>query len=444
MIRSDSGAPLDGDQAAPGADGLPPPTPSPAALPEVLWAALALAWSAAVSLGLARFAYALLLPPMRDDLGWSYTTAGAMNTVNAAGYLVGALAMPALLRRREARTLLLAGGAAAALVLALHGAVRSDAALLALRLASGVASAVSFVAGGLLAARLAQAPAAAGRSGLVLGLYYGGVGLGIVAAALGLPPLLAGPPAAPAAALAGWAWGWVLLGALAAACTAATARGTARAAGLLAAPAAGAGPAAAAALGPLAPALAGYGCFGLGYIGYMTFIVSLLREQGLADGRVTAFFALLGLGVVASSFVWAGLLQRHRGGRPMATLNALLALATLLPVLSTHALAVFASGALFGGVFLSVVASTTALVRHNLPPAAWARGIAAFTIVFAAGQIVGPSLTGAIADATGGAGNRSGLALGLACSAAVLALGALLAAAQRPLASAAQSPRSGA
>jgi hypothetical protein len=46
--------------------------------------AAALALAAAVSLGLARFSYALLLPPMRADLGWSYFTAGAMNTVNAA------------------------------------------------------------------------------------------------------------------------------------------------------------------------------------------------------------------------------------------------------------------------------------------------------------------------------------------------------------------------
>jgi hypothetical protein len=74
-----------------------------------------------------------------------------------------------------------------------------------------------------------------------------------------------------------------------------------------------------------------------------------------------------------------------------------------------------------------VVASTTALVRHNLPPAAWASGIAAFTIVFAAGQIVGPSLIGFVADGVGG------LARGLALSAAVLALGSALAALQRPL-----------
>jgi len=88
---------------------------------------------------------------------------------------------------------------------------------------------------------------------------------------------------------------------------------------------------------------------------------------------------------------------------------------------------VFASGALFGAVFLSVVASTTVLVRHNLPPAAWPAGIAAFTIVFAGGQIVGPVLVGWVADGPGG------LVRGLALSAGVLALGALLASRQRAL-----------
>ena len=72
------------------------------------------------------------------------------------------------------------------------------------------------------------------------------------------------------------------------------------------------------------------------------------------------------------------------------------------------------------------MASTTALVRHQLPPARWPAGIGAFTVVFAAGQILGPTLTGWLAD-TGG-----GLRLGLAVSAAALALGAMLGALQRP------------
>ena len=94
----------------------------------LLTTAAALALAAAVSLGLARFSYALLLPPMRADLGWSYFTAGAMNTVNAAGYLVGALLAPRAFRQFDARRVMLAGGVGAAVLLALHGWVRSDAA----------------------------------------------------------------------------------------------------------------------------------------------------------------------------------------------------------------------------------------------------------------------------------------------------------------------------
>jgi predicted MFS family arabinose efflux permease len=377
-----------------------------------LRATLCLALAAAVSLGTARFAYALLLPPMRADLGWSYFTAGAMNTVNAAGYLAGALLLPRLFRRLDVRAVMLAGGAAAALLLALHGATRSDAVLFVLRAASGLASAASFVGGGLLAARLASTVPA--RSGQVLGLYYGGTGLGIVVAALAVPPLVA-------LGGSGWAWAWGALGGLSLLATAASASGTKA----LAAPPLPGAPRVPLALRPFGFGLLGYGCFGLGYIGYMTFIVTLLREQGLGGGLVVAFYVLLGLAVMASSFIWAGLLQRHRSGRPLATLNALLAMATLLPVLSAHPLAVFASGLLFGSVFLSVVASTTALVRHNAAAEQWASGIAAFTIVFAAGQIAGPALTGFIADAAGG------LQRALAWSAGALALGAVLAAAQK-------------
>ena len=392
----------------------------------VLRQALALALGAAVSLGLARFSYALLLGPMRADLGWSYFTAGAMNTVNAAGYLLGALLMPRTMARFGPRAVLVAGGVGAAVLLALHGLVSSNLLLAWLRLLSGAASAATFVAGGLLAARLGSraavaAPEAAPLSAsLVLGLYYGGTGLGIVVSAFLVPAI----DGAGAGQLRAWQPAWLALGATAALMTLLMAAGTPPDA-----------PAGAASAQPqpvpwrrLAWALAGYGLFGLGYIGYMTFIVTLLREQQLGPAVITAFYVTLGLGVVASSWLWAGLLQRCQGGQAMAVLNALLALATVLPVLSAHPLAVFASGALFGAVFLSVVASTTALVRHNLQVQAWAGGITGFTIVFALGQIAGPSAVGLIADGPGG------LARGLAVSAAMLALGALLAARQQALA----------
>lgn len=406
---------------------LPPPSASFSVSPlRSLWLAVALSMGAAISLGITRFAYALLLPPMREDLGWSYTLAGGMNTVNALGYLLGALATPLLLRRVAPGTVLVAGAVMATVFMGLSGFFTQAAPLLVQRLLAGGASALVFIAGGLLAARLgAQVP---GRSGLLLGLYYGGTGWGISLSALLVPAVLAVAPAPH-----GWTWAWW---ALALACMAATAvlLWPARALNGLAAPVAAASGTTPEAAVPdrvrwraLAPALLGYGLFGVGYIGYMTFVVALLREQGRGAGEVTLFYALLGLAVVLSSRIWAGLLDRSRGGEALARLNALLGVATILPAITGAWPVVLASGLLFGGVFLSVVASTTALVRHNLPQALWASGISAFTIVFAAGQIVGPTVVGWIADGPGG------LARGLVFSACALWVGALVAWRQKPL-----------
>ena len=405
-----------------------PPPPAPLSISPLrsLWLAVALSMGAAISLGITRFAYALLLPPMREDLGWSYTLAGGMNTANALGYLLGALATPWLLRRVAPGAVLLVGAVMATVFMGLSGFFTQATPLLAQRLLAGGASALVFIAGGLLAARLgAQVP---GRSGLLLGLYYGGTGWGISLSALLVPAVLGVAPAPHS-----WTWAWW---ALALACVAATLAllWPARVLSGLAAPVAAASGSTPSPAVPdrvrwraLAPALLGYGLFGVGYIGYMTFVVALLREQGRGAGEVTLFYALLGLAVVLSSRIWAGLLDRSRGGEALARLNALLGVATILPAITGAWPVVLASGLLFGGVFLSVVASTTALVRHNLPQALWASGISAFTIVFAAGQIVGPTVVGWIADGPGG------LARGLVFSACALWVGALVAWRQRPL-----------
>jgi len=406
----------------------------------LLAVAIGLALGSAVSLGLARFAYAMLLPPMRADLGWSYFTAGAMNTVNAVGYLVGALAAPACVRRWGAGPCLLAGNVATGLTIAACGLVLDDLSLYALRCLTGAVSAVAFVAGGVLAARLAGRPdrgtgtPGKSSSGLVLGIYYGGTGLGVIAASLLVP-------AAAARSVAhAWQAAWIELGAIGVAAALITAfvtterrggpaGGASPAPSTTAAPPSG-DPAAASARfhwRPFLPGLAAYFLFGLGYIGYITFIVTLLREQRLSMAAVAWFYGLLGAAITVSPWLWAGLLQRRRGGEPATLLNGLLALATLLAVASASPAAVFGSGLLFGAVLLSTVASTTALVRHNLPAAAWPAGIGAFTIVFAAGQIVGPSLVGLVADHGGG------LAAGLACSAATLALASAMASRQKPL-----------
>lgn len=394
-----------------------------AGMPRRPWGlGLALALGAAVSLGVTRFAYGLLLPAMRTDLGWSYTLAGAMNTANALGYLLGALAMPLLLRRLGPSPLLWSGAMGATVFMAASGFFVDANALLGQRLLAGIASALVFVAGGLLAARLAAHYPE--RSGLLLGMYYSGTGLGIVASALSVPYLLE----VFAEDVHGWRWSWWALAALCAA-AAFTLMWPARVMRDATVPSAAAPDTGRRfAWRDFAFGLGAYALFGMGYIGYMTFVVALLRAQGATALQVTLFYALLGMAVMLSGRIWAGLLERYRGGQPQAVLNALVGLATLLPAL-THSIAwVMLSGLLFGAVFLSVVASTTALVRHNLPPTSWAEGISAFTIVFAAGQIVGPTIVGWIADGEGG------LERGLLFSAAALWLGAALASRQKALA----------
>lgn len=389
------------------------------ALRRPLLTALALSLGAAISLGISRFSYALLLPAMRADLDWSYLLAGAMNTANAFGYFVGALITPALMRRFHAQAALVGGAILTGVFMLMSGFVTDAGMLLLQRVLAGIASAFIFISGGVLAARLGALHAR--RAGFLIGLYYGGTGFGITLSALAVPAVLGA--AAQRGSAHAWQWAWLALGLICLLMTLAMAPAASRVDGA-AAPTGGKGRFRARAF---AFGLGGYFMFGVGYIGYMTFVIALLKEQGMRAPLITLFYALLGLAVVASSRIWAGMLDRYKGGQSLAILNALLAGATLLPVLSAHPLAVFASGLLFGAVFLSVVASTTALVRHNLAPHAWSAGISMFTTVFAFGQIVGPTIVGWISDGSGG------LQRGLVFSAIALAAGALLAARQRAL-----------
>lgn len=383
--------------------------------------ALALSMGAALSLGVTRFAYALLLPAMREDLGWSYALSGAMNTANAAGYMVGATMMPWWMRRSRPDQPFIWGGLLASVFMASCGFFKSADLLLLQRFLAGLASAWVFVSGGVLAARLAQLHPQ--QSGWLLGLYYGGTGWGIVASALLVPPVMQQAPDWPQA------WWW-----LAAVCALALVPMTPVAWRLCqnsdvveAARSSHSDQMWRQLRERMWPMLLGYGCFGMGYIGYMTFVIALLRQQGVSSEVRTLFYVVLGLGVLCSARLWARLLDRHRDGGALMRLNALLGLATALAALTTNVPLLLLSGLLFGAVFLSVVASTTAFVRHNLPQHWWVHGIGLFTVVFAWGQIAGPTVVGLIADGPGG------LQLGLLASAACLWLGSLLAWRQKTL-----------
>ena len=116
---------------------------------------------------------------MRADLGWSFATAGALNTANAAGYLIGALTAAAAARWFGERRVFLWGLALTGLAILASAATGAVGVLLALRLIAGATGAVSFVVGGGLMSQAGRLSSNA-RATLMLGIYFAGAGVGVV------------------------------------------------------------------------------------------------------------------------------------------------------------------------------------------------------------------------------------------------------------------------
>ena len=373
---------------------------------------LGLAMGPAVGLGLGRFAYALLLPSMRLDLGWSYAQAGALNTANAAGYLVGALAAAPLAAWLGDKRGFVTGLLLTSASLLATGFISDYAVLALVRAVAGAAGALSLITGGALAAS-AGAGGGRGRAAVALGVYFGGAGFGMLISAFAVPAVVA---------QVGWRTGWFVLGAAGMAAVVAALPALARAPEVAAGAPRRRAVAAPHATRGLRALLASYVLFGAGYIAYTTFIVAYLRSRLDFDaGDVTLFWGCVGLAATAAGLAWGPLLARLAGGRGVAVANAVLVVGAILPVLIATRPAVYVSAFLFGGSFLIVPTAVTAFARKAVPPQAWTAAIAVLTVGFAIGQCVGPWLSGAVSD-TG-----YGVAGGLLLSGGILAAAALAA-----------------
>ena len=376
---------------------------------------LVLSLTPTIGLGIGRFAYSLVLPDMRDSLGWSYSAAGSMNTVNAAGYLAGALIAAALVRRFGLSAVLRWGTLASVLSLALCALSGNFIVLSFARLLAGVGAAVGFVASGALAATIAQSRPE--RANFLLSLFYAGPGLGILLSGLIAPFVLQ--------AFGPGSW-WIVWWAM-------TLLATIMVLPLLLTPLGARTGVTDAKAVPFAvrPALIyliGYFLFGAGYIAYMTFMIAYVRDAGGGAAAQSAFWSMIGLSAFVTPWVWRRVLALDRGGISTTIILAVNAVGAALPLFGHSALLLTISALVFGVSFFAVVASTTAFVRFNYPPAAWPTAIAAMTIAFGIGQTLGPVVTGAITDALGS------LSYALNAGAAMLALGAIATAFQRRLA----------
>ena len=381
------------------------------------WLILAgLALGVTVTNGFARFAYGLLLPAMKSELGWNYAQAGWLNTANALGYIAGAVLTMFLIRRLSPSRLFAFGLITTTLALLATGL---NAALwwqTLWRILAGIFGAMSFSTAGALAAGLFQGDPR--RNALAIAILFGsGGGLGIVLAGAALPLMLEafGPGS--------WPWGWIVIGATslsflplglwAASTLRVRAQSQTQPTPLP--------------VRRMLPELAGYAGFGLGYIVYLTFLSEWMTEQAAGAGFIALIWVILGLCICISPLVWRPVLARFRTGLPLALILTCIAIGSALPVMLPGGFALLLSAVIFGLSVFMAPGAITNFTRQNLPAESWGRAISLFTVVFAVAQTLGPYGAGLVGDLFDDIG------VSLLAAAGLLLIGAVAALRQKPL-----------
>lgn len=381
------------------------------------WVLAGLALGVTVTTGFARFAYGLVLPAMKSEMGWTYAQAGWLNTANALGYIVGATLTMLLIRRIPPARLFAFGMVTTTLALLATGLSAALWWQTLWRIAAGILGALSFSTAGALAAGLFQGDAR--RNALAIAILFGsGGGLGIVLAGAALPLMLQawGP--------ASWPLGWIVIGAISLAFVplslwaALQLRAPVQARQDKATPLP---------VRRMMPEMAGYAGFGLGYIVYLTFLSAWMTEQRASAGFIALVWVVLGTSICLSPFVWRRVLARHASGLPLALILTCIAVGSALPVVLPNGPVLLVSAVVFGLSVFMAPGAVTNFARHNLPPQAWGRAISLFTLIFAVAQTAGPYGAGLVGDLFGNIG------ISLLAAAGLLLVGAALALLQRPL-----------
>ncbi len=342
----------------------------------------------AAAMGIGRFAYTPLLPPMIDAFGWTLAQAGDVASANFLGYLLGALiagyvrhplALPVALL---ATVLTTAGGAL----------VSGYTPWLLLRFASGVASAFCLV---LATGRVMDALMTRGRATWAAA-HFGGVGLGIVLSVLVI--LAARWQVFPS---------WAALGAVSAVLVIVGGVLLNRVAGVRAGGAVS--PQGKAPAPGLWRLIVAYGGFGFGYVITATFIVDMARRVDGSPWLEPAAWLVVGATAMVSVVLWQHAARRYSLLGVLRIAYALEAVGVLLAGVGHGPVLVILGAALLGLTIMGITAlglSAGRIMagRRAGPVVGW------LTASFGVGQFLGPAIGGRLAALTDGFGAASAVA----------------------------------
>jgi len=341
-----------------------------------------------LTIGLARFAYTPLLPSLQLQTGLTDAAAGGLAAINYAGYMSGALAATWIDDVRWRHWLYSAGLWMALLTVAAMALTTWMPAWALIRYIGGLCGATGMLLGsGLVLGWLMRQ----GRRP-ELGLYFIGLGLGIVVSAVGawglsqlwptwsdqwlafaalgllffvpawkwrppVPPhLVVSHDAAPATGLGSRRWAWTML--------------------------------------------TSYFAAGWGFVISATFTVAIVEREPALAGQGPLAWAMVGMAAMPAVFIWDLVARRVGDKRALLLAFGLQTLSVMLPAMSGELWAALAGAVGYGATFIGIVSMTLALVGRRAPNNP-GKAMAKLTLSYGAAQMLAPVVAGYMAQTTG-------------------------------------------
>lgn len=341
-----------------------------------------------IAMGIGRFSYTPILPILQAETGLTDSMAGYLASSNYLGYLLGALLANVCILRKDKLFSLRLYLIINIFTTLLMGSVQAISIWFILRFISGLTSGFVFVlASGIVLDALARY-----KRPTWSGLFYSGVGFGILLTGLIVPI---------ADSFFGWNGAWVALGFIALAISIIVFL-------LLKEPIENKHVNRAVhkqdetiTKQPALPWLIGaYGCEGIGYIVSATFLVALVQDIPDLSSFPSLSWIFVGAAAIPSCIIWA-LIARRWGN--MVTLHFAFftqMIGVILPVIffNTYGalIGAFLFGATFMGITTLVVSEARALTVHR------SGNIIGFaTFIYGIGQMLGPTIAGWLIAASG-------------------------------------------
>jgi MFS family permease len=358
-------------------------------------------------LGFGRFAYPMLIPNMRESLGFNYTWMGFLSGAIMLGYLLFSLIAGMLTARFGSKKVVVASLLCGALSMFAISRLSGFFPLLAFTFAMGAGGAGAHIS----MTTLPMAWFDGKRLGRALGITQSGTGLGIIATGLLLPYMLVhgGKEAwrqcwillSSATFLAAFI-GWVLLREKPEQ-AAVTYRGSGENGEFTSCARKDSG-------FTLSAIVINYFIFGFAYNIYTTYFVAyMVEEVRLSEKTAGDIWAIFGWMCIGSGLLWGFISDRIGRQKALIWNNGVISLAVLFPLLVRQPFFLGCSAFLFGATFLGTVTVIAAMIGdRELPKKATVYGL--ITLIHGVGQFLGTTLGGYLRDATGS------FRLSLACS----------------------------